>query len=94
MNITQLIKAEGPISRAALAKKLSISEREVRALIAAENGNGVPIVFTGEGFVYARTRGQVNQWAANQMAAARSIIKKVAAVTKADVEGVAKGLFT
>lgn len=94
MSIVNLVKDHGPISRGALAKRLSISEREVRALIAEQNSMGVPIVFTGEGFIYARTKGQVSGWARNQKAAALSMLKKVAAVTKTDVEGVARGLFT
>lgn len=94
MSISELIKTRGPISRAEIARRMRISERDVRALIAEQNAMGVPLVFTGKGFIYATKRRDVIEWARNQKAAALSMLKKVAAVTKTDVEGVARGLFT
>lgn len=94
MTISQIIKERGPISRAEIAKRMRISEREVRALIAEQNAMGVPLVFSGKGFIYATKRADVTGWARNQVAAAKSMLRKVAAVTKTDVEGVARGLFT
>jgi len=91
--LIDLIKERGPISRAEVAKRMHISEREVRALIHDANCAGVPIVFTGHGFVFAKSRGLVNDWANNQKAAAISILRKVAAVTKSDVEGVVQQLI-
>ncbi len=93
-SLVEIVKEHGPIKRDQLAKKMRRNWREVSQEIHDLNCAGVPIVFTGKGFVYARKRGDVMSWARNQKAAAFSILRKVAAVTKTDVEGVTKELFT
>lgn len=88
------IKAHGPISRAELAKRLSISEREVRALIAEQNAAGVPIVYTGAGFKFARKNSEKAHCIRTLKAAAYSMLKRAASIEKRDLDIVAKELFT
>jgi hypothetical protein len=93
VNLVETVKAHGPIKRAALARRLGVTERRLRAMVNAANDAGQPVVFTGQGFIYAKRREDVTAWARNQSAAARAILQKVAGVTKSDVEGVVRGLF-
>jgi biotin operon repressor len=87
------IKAHGPISRAELAKRLSISEREVRALIAEQNAAGVPIVYTGAGFKFARKNSEKAHCVRTLKAAAYSMLRRAAGIQKTDLETITKELF-
>lgn len=87
------IKAHGPISRAELAKRLSISEREVRALIAEQNAVGVPIVYSGKGFMFARKNSEKAHCVRTLKAAAYSMLRRAAGIQKTDLETITKELF-
>jgi hypothetical protein len=93
--VVSLIRAEGPIVRAEIARRLKLSEREVRAEIADAQCRGEPIVFRARqgGFMYARSRRQIDEWARVRLAAVRSEIIKVAKVRKIDLEGIVRELY-
>lgn len=93
--VVSLIRSEGPIIRAEIARRLRICEREVRAEIASAQQSGEPIVFRPKqgGFIYAQNRAEIEDWAKSRMAAIRSEIVKVAKVRKIDVEGVVRELY-
>jgi Mn-dependent DtxR family transcriptional regulator len=92
--LIDIVKQHGPISRAGIAKRLSISEREVQALIAEMNARGVPVVFTGGGFKYARNNSEKAHCIRTLKSAAYSMLKRAAGIEKRDLDIVAKELFT
>lgn len=91
--LIDIVKTRGPISRAELAKRLNISEREVRGIIHDLNVAKVPIVFTGRGFVYTAKRAEAEACAEKLMSAGRSLIRRAAGLKKADVEKVVREMF-
>lgn len=92
--LTDIVKQHGPISRAELAKRLGIRERDVQALIAEQNEASVPIVFTGKGFIYAKTNLEKAHCVRTLKAAAFSMLRRAAGIQKTDLETVTKELFT
>lgn len=92
--LVDIVKQRGPISRAEIAKRLRISEREVQALIAQQNEAKVPIVFTGKGFIYARKNSEKAHCVRTLKAAAYSMLRRAAGIEKTDLETVARELFT
>lgn len=92
--LTDIVKQHGPISRANLAKRLGIRERDVQALIAEQNEAGIPIVFSGRGFIYARKNSEKAHCIRTLKAAAYSMLKRAAGIEKRDLDIVAKELFT
>lgn len=92
--LIDIVKQHGPISRAGIAKRLKVSEREVQALIASQNESGVPIVFSGKGFIYARKNSEKAHCVRTLKAAAFSMLKRAAGIEKTDLETVTKELFT
>jgi DNA-binding Lrp family transcriptional regulator len=86
MNLVEVVKDRGPISRADLAKALRVSERAVRQEIHELNRAGVPVVFTGKGFIHASERAEINFCANKLIAAGISHIQRAASLKKTDVE--------
>lgn len=91
--LVDLVKTRGPISRAEIAKRLSLKEREVQALIAEMNECGVPIVFTGKGFIYARKNSEKAHCVRTLKSAAFSMLKRAAGIEKRDLETVTAEMF-
>lgn len=91
--LTDLVKQHGPISRAEIAKRLKVSEREVQALIASQNEAGVPIVFSGKGFIYARKNSEKAHCVRTLKSAAYSMLRRAAGIQKTDLETITKELF-
>lgn len=92
--LVDIVKQRGPISRAELAKSLNIKEREVQAIVASLNCSGVPVVFTGKGFIYARKNSEKQHFLRTIKAAAYSMLERAAGVEKRDLDNVVKELFT
>jgi len=92
--LVDLVKQRGPISRAELAKRLKMRERDVHATIAALNMVGVPIVFTGKGFDWAKTNAQKAHCIRTLKKSAKSLLRRAAGLEKRDLDAVTRDLFT
>lgn len=90
------VKKRGPypIPRAQLAKELKIKERRVHGIIAQLNVEGVPIVFTGKGFMYAKTNAQKAHCIRTLKKSAKSLLRRAAGLEKRDLDAVTRELFT
>lgn len=91
--LIDIVKERGPISRAEIAKRLKISEREVQVLIADMNTRGIPVVFTGGGFKYARKNSEKAHCVRTLKSAAYSMLKRAAGIEKRDLETITRELF-
>ncbi len=92
--LVDMVKQRGPISRAELAKRLKMRERDVHATIAALNMVGVPIVFTGKGFYWAKTNAQKAHCIHTLKKSAKSLLRRAAGLEKRDLDAVTRELFT
>lgn len=91
--LVDMVKQRGPISRAELAKRLQMKERDVHRIISDLNCAQVPIVFTGKGFVYARKNSEKQPCVRTLKAMAARLLQRAAGIEKRDLDAVTRELF-
>lgn len=92
-DIITYIKENGPVTRAQLCARFKMSPRAFRAWIHDQNLSKIPIVSSGKGFHYAKTRADAEAGARRLASQAKHMLHRASGILKTDVKNVVRTLF-